>query len=123
MQGCHIIVLGLEGYQHSLENRIKRTHAWNDWLNEEWNWYGYSTQIIVVEYHFEAPLDNKGARSEQPYKTIQTEYLTVNMMMLVGTVGGTLGMFVGFSFVGFAEWVMIFSYSFKSMMKSIKIFR
>ena len=36
-------------------------------------------------------------------KTVKTEHLVMSRMSLLGNVGGTLGMFVGFSFFGFYE--------------------
>ena len=35
-----------------------------------------------------------------------TEYFVTTGLSLVGNVGGTLGMFIGFSFLGTAEWLL-----------------
>ena len=78
---------------------------WRDWLKENWNWYGMKdpTHMIVVEIQFEVPSVNV-----KPFKTVKTEYLLTTFMSLVGNVGGTLGMFVGFSFIGMADWFTSF---------------
>ena len=39
------------------------------------------------------------------FKTVRREYLLNNLISLIGTVGGTLGMFVGFSFIGTSDWL------------------
>ena len=43
-------------------------------------------------------------RSLHPFKTVKTEYYIMTGLTFVGNVGGTLGMFAGFSFIGAAEW-------------------
>ena len=46
----------------------------------------------------------------KPYKTIFTEHYVLSSLQLVGTIGGTLGLMIGFSFMGsittFAEFVI-----------------
>ena len=53
------------------------------------------------------PKYNRDTRSKTPYKTVKTEYLVNSLVIvsLIGTVGGTMGMFVGFSFMGTSEWL------------------
>ena len=46
--------------------------------------------------------------SKAPYKIVKQEYLVNSWISLVGTIGGTLGMFVGFSLIGTFEWVNSF---------------
>ena len=43
-------------------------------------------------------------RALEPYKTVKREYWIMPGLSFVGNVGGTLGMFVGFSFIGTSEW-------------------
>ena len=43
--------------------------------------------------------------SKAPYKIVKQEYLVNSWISLVGTIGGTLGMSVGFSLIGTFEWV------------------
>ena len=45
-------------------------------------------------------------RALEPFKTVKTEYWIMPTLLFVGNVGGTLGMFVGFSFIGTSEWFL-----------------
>ena len=57
-----------------------------------------------VTIRFELPESTLDLRSKKPFKTVKTEYLIVSWMSLVGNVGGTLGMFTGFSFITTSKW-------------------
>ena len=59
---------------------------------------------FAFRYNFELPESNLNVRSEKPYKIVRKEYWIVSGMDLVGTVGGTLGLFVGFSFMDTINW-------------------
>ena len=41
------------------------------------------------------------------FKTVHTEYLIISGNSVLGTVGGTIGMFVGFSLMGASEWFIV----------------
>ena len=56
------------------------------------------------EAYFELPDTTRDVRTDMPFKTIRTEYLLMSQMLLVGNVGGTLGVFIGFSIFGTSEW-------------------
>ena len=58
---------------------------------------------LVFSYKFSSPSTGRNLRSWIPVKTVKKEYLVITFKSLVGTIGGTLGMFVGFSFFGTAE--------------------
>ena len=76
------------------------TKHWEDWLTKNWNFQGKDPfNSLVFEYEFELPSITRDQRSEDPFKTVNTEYLIITWQSLVGTVGGTLGIFVGFSFI------------------------
>ena len=60
----------------------------------------------VFGYSFQLPISIKDHRSEKPFKTVKTEYLIMSWVSLVAQVGGTFGMFIGFSFLGIFEWFM-----------------
>ena len=62
---------------------------------------------FVLEYDFEVPKATRDMLSRNPYKTLKTERLVTSGITLVGNVGGTLGMFVGFSFIATSEWLAI----------------
>ena len=64
-------------------------------------------QELVIEVQLDTtPKSFWELRSLEPFKTVKTEYWILSGLSFVGNVGGTLGMFVGFSFVGLAEWFM-----------------
>ena len=65
-----------------------------------------SSYPLAVGLKFDTPLTRRHSRLLLPYKTVHTEYLVTTWITLVGTVGGTLGMFVGFSIIGTSEWFM-----------------
>ena len=59
-----------------------------------------------MEYQFTVPKGTRDLFSKKPFKTVKTEHWRTNGITLVGNVGGTLGMFVGFSFLATTEWLM-----------------
>ena len=65
-----------------------------------------NSKFRIIEYKFSVPLFILDHRSEEPFKTVMTEYYVTTGLSLVGNVGGTLGMFIGFSFLGTAEWLL-----------------
>ena len=56
-------------------------------------------------YKFDVNLYVREERSEVLEKTVHTEYLVNTFMSLFGNVGGTLGIFVGFSIIGTTDWI------------------
>ena len=60
------------------------------------------------EYSFGTPASTRDTKSRKLSKIVKTEYLVIPLMSLVGSVGGTLGMFLGFSFIGTSEWFIGF---------------
>ena len=60
-----------------------------------------------------------GTNFLEPFKTVNVEYLEMTLMSLIGSVGGTLGMFVGFSFMGMLESSEWFWMGTLKMMKSL----
>ena len=69
------------------------------------NNYFTSNQSFGFGYAFDVPRATKDVKN-QATKMVKTEYLLMNGYTLVGNVGGTLGMFVGFSFIGAIEWIL-----------------
>ena len=68
---------------------------------------GYnSKKTLAVGYEFSLPESMVNLRYNEPIKTIREEFLIVDTMSLVGNIGGTLGLFVGFSFFGATQWLM-----------------
>ena len=89
-------------------------HNYLNWINETWNWGYYDPRhSFIMEYSFSLDRKSKGAeerlmkhRSEEPYKIVCKEYLIMSGISLVGNVGGMLGLFIGFSFLGISEWIV-----------------
>ena len=63
-------------------------------------------KTLAFGYKFKIPNSVRDLRTEEPFKTVKTEYLIVSLMSLVGNVGGTLGLFIGFSFATTFELIM-----------------
>ena len=59
------------------------------------NLNGLSFQLKV-----QPPASSNGHRLTKPYKTVKTEYYILDIFQLIGSVGGTLGLMIGFSFMG-----------------------
>ena len=55
---------------------------------------------------FGSPHASLDLRTTRPVKFVIKEYFIINAMSLVGNIGGTLGMFVGFSFITTSEWFL-----------------
>ena len=61
---------------------------------------------FTFKYRFKPPRSSKDMRSSELFKLVSKEYLIMPLISFVGNVGGTLGMFVGFSFIGLTEWIL-----------------
>ena len=74
---------------------------------------------LVIEVKFDTtPKSFWELRSLEPFKTVKTEYYIISGLSFVGNVGGTLGMFVGFSFIGVADWFMVSAGAFWRWLKT-----
>ena len=58
---------------------------------------------FVMEIRFDVPASTNSRRIQEPFKIVKNEYLRIDFISLVGVVGGTLGLFAGFSFLGVGE--------------------
>ena len=76
---------------------IHASHTWRKKSNE-----------FTTGYLFDKITWVRGLRSETVQKIIRKEYLINSFISLVGTIGGTLGMFVGISIVGATQWLQDF---------------
>ena len=61
---------------------------------------------FTFDLKFGAPESSRGGRANAPYKTVHKEYYLITRTQLIGTVGGTMGMFIGFSFSGTLTWIL-----------------
>ena len=64
-----------------------------------------SPQAFWIAFKFGTPHATWNLRSEKLFKKVKTEKQTYSIWSLVGNVGGTLGMFIGFSILGTTEWL------------------
>ena len=96
------------GRKQGIEYSPEATGHWNNMVNMSWNFErDWSPQkAIVLGYEFETPKYSRDIRSKAPHKTVKTEYVINTLVSLIGTVGGTMGMFVGFSIIGMFESLM-----------------
>merc|ERR1712029_63345 len=62
--------------------------------------------LYSIYYDFKSPDATKVISHDYPIKHVCKEYLLVTELNLIGSVGGALGMFVGFSFTGCTELFM-----------------
>ena len=66
---------------------------------------GYSGYMF--EFDFALPKSSRGKRESEYFKTVYVEYLVVSSLKLLGTVGGTLGIMIGFSFERIITWIIM----------------
>ena len=64
------------------------------------NWESFP---MGFQYQLASPAGTKDQRSKEFFKTVKQEYLVNSLLSLVGNVGGTMGMFIGFSIIGMFE--------------------
>ena len=60
---------------------------------------------LVLEFSFDVQYSTRDLRTEKFFKVVHTEYLINTLMSLMGNIGGTLGMFVGFSFISIPQMI------------------
>ena len=61
---------------------------------------------LSLIYKFTVPVTTSNSWTDKPSKTIVTQFYITTWNSLIGTVGGTLGLFVGLSFLGVGTWLM-----------------
>ena len=104
------------------ENKCHNANAFNDLHNDKNVCKGSANKSCVVqefstedyisaedtrdeEFYFSLYMDSpnslrQGLRMFEPFKTVHTEHYILDWMELIGTIGGTLGLMIGFSFMG-----------------------
>ena len=69
-----------------------------------------NSNVFLFEAKMHPPSSTHGNKVSMAYKTVFTEYYILNGMELIGTVGGTLGLMIGFSFMGsiisITDWII-----------------
>ena len=96
--GCHLehaydvmqnITTNYECPQSCEITQYVGTIIWNDKLS--WN-----SNVSLVQYKYVTPL----------FLSVYEEYIICDLINLVGSVGGTLGLFIGFSFNNILAWLI-----------------
>ena len=59
---------------------------------------------------FYPPLSSHGTRENRPLKTVYTERYILDELQLIGVLGGTFGLMIGFSFMGSIESISEFAF-------------
>ena len=59
----------------------------------------------IFSYQFSLPKSTRGKRTGLPFKIVHKEELIHSGFGIVGTVGGSLGLMVGFSFSNITDWI------------------
>ena len=84
---------------HTLEYEIGKSMPWLENKKKK-----VKSNELMFGLKFDVKLWVLGSRSETLEKTVYNENLVYNLWELIGTVGGTLGVFVGFSMMGATTW-------------------
>ena len=108
MKSCHVKEFKTQMLNGLLGMKRKWGREWKKWQNESWTWNDtfMPHNAHFLEYSFHSPISRTNIRTKEPFKTIHRECLKMTGMSLIGNIGGTLGMFVGFSFLGTFEWFL-----------------
>ena len=63
--------------------------------------------VLAYTFSVQQPISTpKNSGYKNPIKMVYSEYFIMSAMTLVGIVGGTFGMFIGFSFFDSTEWIL-----------------
>ena len=102
---CHLLSY-VPSYLPTCETVEEQICSWGDWFNENYTdcfktKLATTYRLMRVEYPFHAPVNDSFTTFEVEFrfgtKEIQQEIALLTMPDLIGSVGGSLGMFFGFS--------------------------
>ena len=93
----------IEELESSQEEHCKKTCTVQVFKTEEIGEGSYSSDgTFGLKYKF-AESQSSRYRSTKPFKSVREEFWLISWTSLLGNVGGTLGMFLGFSFFTLTE--------------------
>ena len=67
---------------------------------------GWTDSHMELRYTFAVRNTDSSTWTDRPSKTVVKEFYITTMNGVIGTVGGTLGLFVGLSFLGVGTWLL-----------------
>ena len=109
----------LHKLEENQESKCQISCQIKEFLTEKdctWNQF-YSAGQFGFEYRFIKKPSSNDLRSKKIFKKVKEQYYITNEISLVGNVGGTLGMFVGFSIIGTSEsFITLIGYVWKRLM-------
>ena len=79
----------------------------SEWLNGYW-----------FNIRIEPPVSSRSRGGNSPNKKLFKEYYVLDLLQLIGTIGGTLGLMIGFSFIGWISWISNYLTKLASKLKS-----
>ena len=90
---------------HQIKKNFAKDHVWskNTKLCKNDGEHELTTEN-VTQFQLDVNFEPEFGTSNAPFKIVKREYLIMTWMSFIGNVGGTLGLFVGFSFVTTSEW-------------------
>ena len=74
--------------------------------------FQYIGSIMYERFYLQQPVDNAYILTMYYFydssfsTTVHEEYLVYDLISMIGSVGGTLGMCIGFSFTGMISWIL-----------------
>ena len=95
----------LHKLEENQETKCQKSCQIKEFLTEKdctWNQF-YVAGQFGFEYRFIKQASTNNLRLQKIFKKVKEEYFITNEVSLLGNIGGTLGMFVGFSFIGTSE--------------------
>ena len=96
-----------------------KEYSWKDYSPpEKFEDLGIRSEGYEFTLIMKSPESSHGLRTHTPQKQVLTEQYILDTKELIGIIGGTLGLMVGFSFMTGMEWMVII---FQSLLLKVKI--
>ena len=95
--------LEIENEMLDVEQRIRRMGGTDEVVQQM---FSKQRQSIILSLSFDALDWSKGDRNKELQVEVFTEYYVSNTFSMIVSVGGQMGLFIGFSFIGCFVWFM-----------------
>ena len=99
-------LISLHSSEELCKEDIEKLGIIKEYSIQEHRAFHYSKNFIgfrILMYGKDSP--DRGLRISKPYKEVLTETPLIDYFQIIGTIGGTLGMMVGFSFFACIKWI------------------